>query len=619
MSTKPFKNIYFVIALSAFFFINRLNAQCPKLVFSDEFDSTALDQKKWSYQIGDGCDLGANLCGWGNNELEWYAQDNVQVSNGTLKITAKQQTINNRNYTSGKIRTINKADFKYGRIEARMKMPIGRGLWPAFWMLSTNEVYGSWPKSGEIDIVEYLGHENAITHGTMHYGKPYPNNSYSTGIFTLADGGLDQDFHIYALEWSENSIKWFVDGYLYLSKTNVDVGTLLWPFDQNFHLILNLAVGGNLPGNPNGSTVFPQTFEVDYVRVYDMVGAPFLSGVQKASFMQKNTAYSLGNVPAGSTIAWSVPVGASIVSGAGTTAILVNWGSMGGKVAATITKPCGDTKVELVVKVSDPAPVLSPSIVLENFDSTARITRTFNSGTFTDKTNNPAPNDINKSALCGKYVRSAGSQYDVLFYDVSDITYPNEFVTGIKKFYIDIYTDAPVGTNILLQLEDKTRSTSSNFPRGRNSRYTAVTTKKNEWERLSFDYTDQPDPGTVTVNQLILLFSPNTFNGSTYYFDNFTIYAKSLTSTLEIDKEYQIALSPNPALDFLNISVNKDKSIESIEVYDVAGRKISAQNNIRNTELHLDTHSFNSGVYFINISFKDAKQIVKAFVISPRS
>jgi beta-glucanase (GH16 family) len=588
-----------------------IHAQCPKLVWSDEFTGTALDLTKWSYQIGDGCDI--NVCQWGNNELQWYAQNNVEVSNGALKIVAKRETVQNRNYTSGRIRTISKGDIKYGRIEARMKMPIGQGIWPAFWMMPTDNVYGGWPQSGELDIMEYLGHDPATTHGTIHFGNPPPNNGSSTKSFTLAEGGLNTDFHTYAVEWSDTDIKWFIDGYLFSTKTRADLGGARWPFDQKFHILLNLAVGGNWPGNPNGSTVFPQNFEVDYVRVYDLVGAPYLTGNQKVAFMAKNSAYSLVNVPTGSTIVWAVPAGATIASGNGTKDIFVNWGSIGGKITATVTSTCGETKQELVVKVE---PSLTTSFILENFDADRNITRTFNSGDFTDKIATPTPNTVNKSAFCGKYVRNASQQYDVLFYDVSAITNGLDFTSSEKKFYIDINTNAPIGTNILLQLENKSQALPANYPTGRHSRYTAITTKQNEWERLSFAFTDKPDAGVSNqaINQLILLFAPNSNTGSTYYFDNFEIYAKSATATIDIEKNYALHISPNPVSDFLNITVNKDKAIAQIEVIDASGKQLFFKNNIQNSEYRINTQAFPSGIYYLNISFSDSIRITKAFV-----
>ena len=588
-----------------------MEAQCPKIVWSDEFDGTTLDQTKWSYQMGDGCDI--NLCQWGNSELQWYSQNNVAVSSGTLKIVAKKETIQSRSYTSGRIRTLNKGDIKFGRIEARMKLPIGKGIWPAFWMLPTDNVYGGWPQSGEIDIMENVGHEPSNISGTIHYGNPAPNNSYSTKTFTLTEGDFTESFHNYALEWSENDIKWFIDGYLYATKTRSDVGGLRWPFDQKFHLLLNLAVGGNLPGSPNSSTVFPQTYEIDYVRVYDLLDAAYLKGGQKVAFMAKNSAYSIANFPTGSTIAWTVPTGATIVSGNATKDLVVNWGTIGGKITATVTSPCGETKHELIVQVE---PNMTTAVILENFDAEGKITLTSKTGEFTDNFATPSPNAINKSALCGKYIRNASQLFDILVYNIADVPNGLEFTTSEKKFYIDINSNAPIGTTILLQLEDKNVAKGTNYPTGRHSRYTAITTKQNEWERLSFAFTDRPDANlsSFSINQLILLFATNTNSGSTYYFDNFEIYAKPTTPTVDIASLYAVQLSPNPVSESLTLTVDKDKMIEHIEVFDVLGKRVLQQNNITHAERHINVQGLKAGLYYLTVLFKDSKRVSKAFV-----
>ena len=244
------------------------SAQTWELVWADEFDGTAVDQARWSFQIGDGCDI--NLCGWGNNELEWYLAENATVADGFLTITAKQEQVGGKNYTSTRMRTINKGDWTYGRVETRAQMPVGKGLWPAIWMLPTTETYGGWAASGEIDIMEYVGDKSAEVLGTLHYGAPWPNNQFSSNTFTLQEGTFNDDFHVFALEWEPGEIRWYVDDVLYATQNNWSTtgGTFPAPFDQDFHLLMNVAVGGNLPGNPDASTVFPQTMVVDYVRVF---------------------------------------------------------------------------------------------------------------------------------------------------------------------------------------------------------------------------------------------------------------------------------------------------------------------------------------------------------------
>lgn len=238
-----------------------------QLVWQDEFDGTQLDLAKWQPQIGTGC---PSLCGWGNNELQYYRAENATVAGGFLTITAKQEAFGGQSYTSARLRTRNLGDWKYGRFEMRAKMPIGKGLWPALWMLPTDNVYGAWAASGEIDILEYLGHDPDRVFGTIHYGGTYPANQFSSSGFTLGAGTFHDAFHVFALEWDECSLRWYVDGALYAEQKSWSSagGPYPAPFDQRFHLLLNLAVGGNLPGPPDGSTSFPQQLVVDWVRVY---------------------------------------------------------------------------------------------------------------------------------------------------------------------------------------------------------------------------------------------------------------------------------------------------------------------------------------------------------------
>jgi beta-glucanase (GH16 family) len=253
------------------------------LVWSDEFDGSSLNTQNWTYEV--------NGNGGGNNELQYYTNSpkNLQVSDGTLKIIALKESYLGKSYTSARIVTKNKGDWKYGRIEARLKMPYGQGIWPAFWMMPTSNVYGGWPKSGEIDIMEYLGHETNKVYGTIHYGPAWPNNQHSGSYYMLGNGNnFSDDFHVFAVEWEENVIRWYVDDKLYFTRTPSSISPYDWPFDQEFFVILNLAVGGNWPGNPDATTVFPQTYEVDYVRVYDFSTTAIQTENQKKMSLYPN-------------------------------------------------------------------------------------------------------------------------------------------------------------------------------------------------------------------------------------------------------------------------------------------------------------------------------------------
>jgi beta-glucanase (GH16 family) len=259
------------------------HAQGYELVWSDEFDGTELDTTSWQAQTGTGTAYGLPA-GWGNNELQYYTNfsDNLSVSDGTLKITARQQNLGGQPYTSARIRTQGMRDFLYGRIEGRMKVPSTSGVWPAFWMLPTNSPYGGWASSGEIDIMESVNTANSM-HGTIHFGNNWPNNQSNGG--SLNNGtDFSNDFHVYSIEWEPDQIRWYIDGQQYHSVnsnqwfSNAAPSNVRAPFDSQFHLLLNVAVGGNWPGNPNGSASYPQTLEVDYVRVYQQNHGPFGDG-----------------------------------------------------------------------------------------------------------------------------------------------------------------------------------------------------------------------------------------------------------------------------------------------------------------------------------------------------
>jgi len=243
-------------------------AQNWQLVWSDEFNGPAVDSTKWEFQIGDGTAYG--IPGWGNNELQWYRQENATIANGILIITAKRETFAGRNHTSTRMRTLNKGEWKFGRIEMRAKLPSGQGLWPAFWMLPTDNVYGGWAASGEIDIMELVGHQPNRSYGTLHYGGSWPNNKSSGTSYALPVQNFSDDFHLFAIEWQAGEMRWYVDNVHYQTQTSwwSAGGPFPAPFDQRFHILLNVAVGGNWPGNPDASTIFPQTLQVDYVRVY---------------------------------------------------------------------------------------------------------------------------------------------------------------------------------------------------------------------------------------------------------------------------------------------------------------------------------------------------------------
>jgi beta-glucanase (GH16 family) len=246
------------------------------LAWSDEFNGpagSAVDGTKWVAEVGNGSN------GWGNHEREYYTNTTKNASTdgaGNLVITAYRETPGKKyrcwygecQYTSARLKTQGKFEQAYGRFEARMRLPYGQGIWPAFWMLGNNIQTAGWPTCGELDIMENIGREPSVVHGTLHG----PGYSGATGIgapYALTTGAFGDAFHVFAVEWEPNQIRWYVDGNLYQTRTPADLPPgSAWVFDHPHFILLNLAVGGYWPGDPDTTTVFPQKMYVDYVRVY---------------------------------------------------------------------------------------------------------------------------------------------------------------------------------------------------------------------------------------------------------------------------------------------------------------------------------------------------------------
>ena len=254
------------ITLLLFLFSSSLTfAQKAKLIWADEFKKDGLpNPKNWSYDVGDH--------GWGNDELEYYSEedlDNARIEDGILIIEARADESRPKGYTSARLVTKGKQAWKYGYIEVKAKLPTGRGTWPAIWMLPEKNLHGGWPNNGEIDIMEHVGYDPGKVHGTVH------TKAFNHKIGTQKGGNkmvseFDSDFHLYAIDWKENKIDFYIDDQLYFTFENTGNGFEEWPFDQEFHLILNIAVGGGWGGQQGVATdIWPQKMEIDYVRVYN--------------------------------------------------------------------------------------------------------------------------------------------------------------------------------------------------------------------------------------------------------------------------------------------------------------------------------------------------------------
>lgn len=251
--------------------VQNLEPRNWQLVWSDDFEGTQgelPDAAKWTYDIG----VGPNNDGWGNAELEYYTNrtSNVAIdSNGYLAITARRELYAGSAFTSARIKSFGLFDQTYGRFEARIKLPYGPGIWPAFWLLGSDVGTIGWPQTGEIDIMEMRGQKPSMINSTLH-GPGYSGSGGITKTFALQNSRFDVDFHVFAVEWGVDYIDFFVDNTLYHRITPEDVKGE-WVFDHPFYIILNLAVGGNYVGFPSELTPFPQTMLIDYVKVYKEV------------------------------------------------------------------------------------------------------------------------------------------------------------------------------------------------------------------------------------------------------------------------------------------------------------------------------------------------------------
>ena len=240
-------------------------ATAPEPIWQDEFDGPAgqlPDPARWVFDLG---------TDWGNKQLEWTTDHPANVSldgQGNLAITARREEFQGQPYTAARIKTKGLFEFTYGRVEARIKLPEGQGIWPAFWMLGADIDQVGWPHCGEIDVMEFLGQDVHTSYGTIH-GPGHAGDDSIGDTFRLADGAFNEDFHIFTVDWSSREIVWSVDGREYHRVERAGFPEQArWVYDHDFFMLLNVAVGGRWPGNPDATTTFPQTMLVDYVRVY---------------------------------------------------------------------------------------------------------------------------------------------------------------------------------------------------------------------------------------------------------------------------------------------------------------------------------------------------------------
>lgn len=343
------KPLILILCLQLFFIQHGTSQSCYELVWSDEFNySGKPDPDKWTHEV--------NGDGGGNDELQYYTNrlENSRVEDSVLVIEAHKKAYEGKQYTSARLITYhNNLSWKYGKIEARIKLPKGQGLWPAFWMLGDQFFEGtSWPGCGEIDIMEMIGGgegRDDTAHGTIHYKNNNGDHAQNGQSTQLETGIFNDDFHVFSMEWNDRLIRWFLDGKPYYG-VNITSDELS-EFHENFFLILNVAIGGDWPGSPNASTQFPQQMLVDYVRVYQKGTLPEINGKKSVIKSENNIEYSVYGADE-STYNWIVPEGASIVNGQGTQKVSINWGCKADTLKCELTTPCSSYVLTCPVSIS---------------------------------------------------------------------------------------------------------------------------------------------------------------------------------------------------------------------------------------------------------------------------
>lgn len=535
------------------------NAQCEQLVWSDEFDEPGINSDFWSYDIGDGC---PNLCGWGNGELQWYSdsEDNVFTEDGNLILRALED--GNGGYTSGKIKTRDKVSFHSGRIEARIKMPIGQGLWPAFWLLPDHDRWGGWPLGGEIDISEMLGQDPNQTYGTIHFGASWPMNALSGESHFAWDPNFSEEFHVHAVEWDENEIRWYVDDELFSTKTGADLGGEPWRFNREFYVILNVAVGGFWPGYPTDDTEFPTQMEVDYVRVYQNPETSWIAG-NDVTQVGSVTAYTVPMFQ-DAQYEWTCTGCESMT--ANDNQVQLEWTDADASVSCNIVL---DGCSNLISKEVEVLGLECESMVLDR-EGVAHMHRTGHMGSLFIS-DNPAPNEVNDSPNCYIYARNGQEVYDVLSFVADFATDASQFTSGEYVLAMDVRSSAPVGTVINLNLENNQLANSA-YPTGRHSVYSAATSVQDEWETIYFNFSFQPDAGTADdqINQLVVLFAPGSLTSDFYYFDNFRVVDADCLTVGVGHNNIEFTISPNPASDEINL--NSNVPVEHVEIRNQLGQ-----------------------------------------------
>lgn len=584
-------------------FARTISAQCLELVWSDEFNiNGAPDPANWSY------DLGTGQGGWGNQEIQSYTNNpqNVRVENGRLILEASKGS--GGGWTSGRIKTQGKKNFKYGKIQFRAKLPTGSGTWPALWMLGSNFTSVGWPACGEIDVMEHAGKNPGRVHGSLHSPSSFGGtvNTATTNVNDFAT-----EFHDYEVSWDANRITFMVDGNAFYTYNPAIKNADTWPFNNEFFIIINLAMGGifgsddqfETGGLQNGvdPNLTSARMEVDYVRVYQQTNAISIAGETTVQSNVQGLKYTVPNL-VGGTFNWTVPAGATITSGQGANTITVNWGNSTGNVAVEVVGQCGTYSAAIAVAtVTTPQ---GPSYILDdfadnNFDRWTPEPGTGNSFTLMESNDElQVEYNITAPARNPRLTLMLNQPVDLSVYSKMRVRAKTNNPSKTVAMRIDLFDENGTATNAspVFRLE----------PLVDNGEYFVYEYDfTNDWQSSS------PVAGAFTdstkIKGLHLYINYSIFGapGSDVVWFDFIemVNPDATTSTIDLLPQNSVSVFPNPAQDLCTIqtAIEIGQPLQ-IQLFDSQGKRLQIQNwTPGSTSYSLNLRGYAAGVYFIQI------------------
>lgn len=588
------KSRLFIIIVLLVSSISATYAQCYELVWAEEFSYTGYPSDTfWTHEV-DGN-------GGGNNELQYYKEndaDNAWVEDGILTITAIKEEHGGRQYTSARIITRDKFEFQYGKIEARIRLPFGQGIWPAFWIMGDIETMG-WPACGEIDVMEMVGgtsdgKSDSIVYGTAHWQHSGYHAEHGLP-YALPSGKFADDFHVFSLEWTPTLISWYVDGNLYNALTITD--EQLSEFHQDFFILLNLAVGGNWPGSPDETTVFPQSMEVDYVRVYQSGDFLEIRGPRFVSENATGVLYSVAEYE-GATYVWTLPEGAVITEGDGTDSIYVDWGSNFGDVSVSIENGCGTYVLEKDVLVEGQYPYPDP-YTAHGIPGTINATdynyggpgvayydaSAWNEGTGKHQDEHvDTQNSDNGNPNVGWVISNEWMNYSI------DVDKAGEYKVALR-----VATALGSGGPCYFYVNGEQRLGPINV------------SHTGAWDNFI-----TLQAGKIALTEADTLLTVKFVGGGFNLGDMRFTYSPTAIENAEIAKHTRIY--PNPARDL--IKLEGDKTIRHYCIYNIYGAMIRAEDAMLQRHIEINIEEMDPGVYTISITHSDGTINTAKFVKS---